>query len=73
MYVEIQSRAQADWNETDDTSPSFIKNKPTIPSGVIVDDALSDTSTNAVQNKVVKAALDGKLNLTDTLVLNCVL
>lgn len=27
-----------------------------------VDDALSDTSTNPVQNKVVKAALDGKLS-----------
>ena len=69
MYTPVQ----ADWNETDDASPSFIKNKPAIPSGVIVDDALSDTSTNAVQNKVVKAALDGKLNLTDTLLLNCIL
>ena len=64
---------QADWNETDDTSPSYIKNKPNIPSGVIVDDTLSDTSTNAIQNKVVKIALDGKLDLTDTLILNCIL
>lgn len=29
---------------------------------VIVDDAMSDTSTNPVQNKAVKAALDGKLS-----------
>lgn len=29
-----------------------------------VDDALSDTSTNPVQNKAVKAALDGKLDKT---------
>lgn len=29
-----------------------------------VDDTLSDTSTNAVQNKVVKAAIDGKLSRT---------
>lgn len=29
---------------------------------VIVDDAMSDTSTNPVQSKVVKAALDGKLS-----------
>ena len=28
--------------------------------GVTVDDAMSDTSTNPVQNKVVKTALDGK-------------
>lgn len=71
--VKVYEPVQVDWNETDSTSPAFIKNKPTIPTGVIVDDALSDTSTNAIQNKVVKAALDGKLNLTDTLVLNCIL
>lgn len=71
--VKVYEPVQADWNETDDTSPSYIKNKPNIPSGVIIDDVLSDTSTNAIQNKVVKAALDEKLNLTDTLVLNCVL
>ncbi|MFR6371788.1 MAG: hypothetical protein ACLUUD_09780 [Phascolarctobacterium succinatutens] len=33
---------------------------------VEVDAALSDTSLNPVQNKVIKAALDGKLNTTDT-------
>lgn len=31
----------------------------------VVDDALSDTSTNPVQNKVVKEALDGKANNTE--------
>ena len=31
-----------------------------------VDAELSDTSLNPVQNKVIKAALDGKLNTTDT-------
>lgn len=71
--VKVYEPVQSDWNETDTASPSYIKNKPNIPSGVIVDDTLSDTSTNAIQNKTVKAALDEKLNLTDTLVLNCVL
>lgn len=71
--VKVYEPVQADWNETDDTSPSFIKNKPNIPDGVIIDTELSDTSVNAIQNKVVKAALDEKLNLTDTLILNCVL
>lgn len=33
-----------------------------IPDAVTVDSALSDTSTNPVQNKVVKAALDGKFD-----------
>lgn len=31
-----------------------------IPDDVTVDDALSDTSENPVQNKIIKAALDGK-------------
>lgn len=35
-------------------------------STVDVDAALSDSSLNPVQNKVIKAALDGKLNTTDT-------
>lgn len=34
--------------------------------GIIVDTALSDTSTNPVQNKVIKAALDNKLSTTGT-------
>lgn len=37
-------------------------NKPTIPPGVQVDSALSGTSTNPVQNKVIKSALDSKAN-----------
>ena len=71
--VKVYEPTQADWNETNETSPAFIKNKPNIPEGAVVDSELSDTSTNAIQNKVVKAALDEKLNLTDTLVLNCIL
>ena len=71
--VKVYEPTQADWDETDETSPAFIKNKPNIPEGAVVDSELSDTSTNAIQNKVVKAALDEKLNLTDTLVLNCIL
>jgi len=79
---------QADWNTSDSSADSFIKNKPTtlknpyslsideggtsktydgsaavsitIPS-YTVDSALSGTSENPVQNKVVKAALDNKL------------
>ena len=44
------------------TSGSYndLLNKPTIPSAVTVDSALSDSSTNPVQNKVIKSALDGK-------------
>lgn len=44
------------------TSGSYndLKDKPTIPAAVTVDSALSDSSTNPVQNKIIKAALDGK-------------
>ena len=47
---------QADWSVTDTSSDAFIKNKPTI------DSALSSTSTNAVQNKVINTALSGKVD-----------
>lgn len=33
--------------------------------GIVVDTAMSDTSTNPVQNKVIKVALDNKVNKTD--------
>lgn len=43
---------QSDWNQSDSTKKDYIKHKPTI------DTALSGSSTNAVQNKAVKAAID---------------
>ena len=51
---------QADWNVTDTSSDAYIKNKPTIPAGSVVDSALSSTSENAVQNKVIYSALEDK-------------
>jgi hypothetical protein len=53
---------QADWNETNTSSDSYIKNKPNIPSGVVVDTSLSTTSTNPVQNKVITTELNKKAN-----------
>lgn len=50
---------QADWNVTDPNSDAFVKNKPTI------DSALSSTSTNAVQNKVVTTEVNKKANTED--------
>lgn len=43
---------RSNWNQTDETKADFIKNKPDI------DAEMSDTSENAVQNKVVKAYVD---------------
>lgn len=51
------TQEQVDWNVTDTTSKAFIKNKPFSQ----VDNALSDNSTNPVENQVVKAALDNKI------------
>lgn len=52
------------------TSGSYndLTDKPNIPATSEVDPALSDTSENAVQNKVVKAAIDSLRNALDTLI-----
>lgn len=44
---------QSDWEQTDPRKIDYIKNKPTIPDPVTVDEVLSTTSANPVQNKVV--------------------
>ena len=49
---------QADWNQTDSTADDYIRNKPVIPPGVVVDTAMSDSSANAVENRVIKAYVD---------------
>lgn len=59
------AQIQSDWNQTDNTSADYIKNKPNIPAGVIVDSALSTTSENPVQNKVITSALGNKANSAD--------
>ena len=44
------------------TSGSYndLTDRPVIPEGAVVDAALSDTSENPVQNKIIKAAIDAK-------------
>jgi len=64
---DAQKNVQVDWSEANTSSDAYIKNKPNIPAGVVVDAALSDSSENAVQNKVVKAALDGKVAANDAI------
>lgn len=53
----IPTLVQSDWNETDTTDPAYIQNKPTIPPSVTVDNTLSMTSENPVQNKVITSAV----------------
>ena len=56
---------QSDWNQTDTSALDFIKNKPNIPEGVVVDTSLSKTSTHPVQNKVITEALENASSATD--------
>lgn len=62
IQAGAEVNAQADWNVTDSSSDAYIRNKPIIPPGVTVDSALSSTSTNPVQNKIINSALDGKVD-----------
>lgn len=50
------------------TSGSYtdLTNKPTIPAAITIDGALSTTSTNPVQNKVITTALGGKQDTLTT-------
>ena len=57
-----EANVQADWNQTDSSADDYIKNKPTIPSGVVVDSALSTTSANPVENRVITNALNDKVD-----------
>ena len=51
---------QSDWNQTNSSADSYIKNKPEIPT---VDSSLSSESTNPVQNKAVYSALNNKQDI----------
>ena len=48
--------------DDDAATKAYVDNNAAGAGSFTVDDALSDTSTNPVQNKVVKAALDSKLS-----------
>ena len=60
----VTDAEKASWNAKSTFSGSYndLTDKPTIPSAITIDSALSSTSTNPVQNKVINAALDGKAN-----------
>lgn len=50
---------------TTDDGKLYLGNKEITNGGIIIDNALSDTSENPVQNKVINAALNSKAELTD--------
>ena len=65
LSTGLADKANVDDLATVATSGSYndLTNKPTIPT---VDSALSSSSTNPVQNKVINSALAGKLSTTGT-------
>ena len=61
------------WEITDDTTNPVTygwRKASGAHVAITIDNALSDSSENPVQNKVIKAALDTKLNVTDTITTN---
>lgn len=50
------AQVQADWDVTDTTSKAYIKNKPYIPSGVVIDQIYDGTSTNAQSGVAIAGA-----------------
>lgn len=50
------AQIQSDWNQTDDSALDYIKNKPNIPEGVIVDQIYDPTSTNAQSGVAIAGA-----------------
>lgn len=58
----IEENVQADWDEADTTAPSYIKNKPNIPAGVVVDTTYDGTSQNAQAGTAVAQAISTKVD-----------
>lgn len=56
------ANVQVDWNQTDSTSDDYIKNKPTIPDPVVVDQTYNAFSANAQSGTAVAGALDDKVD-----------
>lgn len=57
LKAELKQK-QSDWNTTDENDPSYIKNKPNIPSAVTIDNTLSQAGA-AADAKAVGDALVG--------------
>lgn len=67
VNTELAKKADTDNLATVATSGSYndLSDKPIIPEGAVIDSALSDSSNNAVANRIVKGALDLKADKTE--------
>lgn len=64
-WNNAEKNVQSDWNETNDTSDAYIKNKPSIPTKVseLTNDRTYATETY-VQNKIAEAQVGGSVDLS---------
>ena len=64
-WNNAEANIQSDWNETNDTSDAYIKNKPSIPTKVseLTNDRTYATETY-VQNKIAEAQVGGSVDLS---------
>lgn len=60
-----QVNVQSDWNQSDVTADDYIKNKPSIPPGVIVDPTVTSESTNPVTSGGIYEALLSKVDVEE--------
>ena len=58
IQAGAEVNVQADWNQNDSSADDYIKNKPNIPAGVVVDITLDATSNNAISNSAVTNAVN---------------
>lgn len=63
--VTADEKKKWDSKSNFDGNYESLKNKPEIPNAVVVDDELSETSTNAIQNQAVAKELGKKANSSD--------
>ena len=61
-WAELPAQVQADWEQSDTSAPDYIKNKPYIPEGVVVDQVYDSTSTDAQAGVAVAQAVSGKVD-----------
>lgn len=70
IQAGAEVNVQADWNQNDSSADDYIKNKPNIPAGVVVDTVLDATSNNAIANSAVTNAVNNlqstKQNVIDS-------
>lgn len=56
-YADVPEQVQSDWNETNEDSKAFIKNKPTIPEANILYHAVEEEDDGAVTPQAVRKEL----------------